>query len=156
MTAVAVSLSLLMASVDVAAGDFSSLEERMSAAEFRAAGLDKLSPEELARLNDWLRAKGPLPASAAAASAAGFRSNTFFGTGETAGPIASEVAGEFSGWNEGDQFTLANGQVWEVTQGSFAIPEQVGVRVSIEPAFMGSWLMKIEGYNASARVKRIR
>ena len=34
------------------------LEERMSQAEFRAAGLDKLSPEELASLNAWIGAHG--------------------------------------------------------------------------------------------------
>ncbi len=37
-----------------AAGDFSTLEERMTDAEFRAAGLDRLTAEELANLNDWL------------------------------------------------------------------------------------------------------
>ena len=36
----------------------STLEERMSQAEFRAAGLDKLSPQELAQLNSWLETHG--------------------------------------------------------------------------------------------------
>ncbi|MEO5559357.1 MAG: hypothetical protein ABIR10_06715, partial [Dokdonella sp.] len=34
------------------------LEERMSQAEFRAAGLDKLAPQELQQLNSWLDAHG--------------------------------------------------------------------------------------------------
>ena len=37
------------------AQQFSSVEERMSSADFKAAGLDKLSPEELAKLNAFIK-----------------------------------------------------------------------------------------------------
>lgn len=141
----------------VAAAEFSSLEERMSVAEFRAAGLDKLTPEELATLNQWLRAKGLTGATAAgAASTAGFRSNTFFGTGDSAKPIRSEVRGEFTGWGPGKRLVLENGQEWEVVEGSFSIPATPLAKVTIEPGFLGSWLLKVDGYNASARVRRVR
>lgn len=139
------------------ASEFSSLEERMSAAEFRAAGLDKLSPEELATLNEWLRTRGLLSTrSAGAASTVGFRGNTFFGTGESAGPIRTEVRGEFRGWQKGDKIRLENGQVWEVIDGTLAIPPTPVAKITIEPGFMGSWLMKVDGYNAAARVRRVR
>ena len=36
----------------------STLEERMSQADFRAAGLDHLSPEQLKNLNQWLQLHG--------------------------------------------------------------------------------------------------
>ena len=36
----------------------STLEERMSQSDFRAAGLDHLSPEQLKYLNEWLRTHG--------------------------------------------------------------------------------------------------
>ena len=45
---------LAFAAGSASAQEFSSLEERMSAKEFKEAGLDKLTPEELARLNAWL------------------------------------------------------------------------------------------------------
>ena len=45
-------LILFVASVSFAASDgFSSLEEQMTGKEFMAAGLGKLTPEELAALN---------------------------------------------------------------------------------------------------------
>lgn len=148
--------ALLLAGPAVAA-EFSSLEERMSAADFRAAGLDKLTPEELANLNEWLRTRGLTGArTAAAASTAGFRSNTFFGTGDSAGPIRSEIRGGFSGWGPGKRLVLENGQEWEIVEGSFSIPETPLAKVTIEPGFLGSWLLKVDGYNASARVRRVR
>jgi hypothetical protein len=56
----AVSLLVLAFAAPAAAQEFSSLEERMSAAEFKAAGLDKLSPAELEALNRWLRGQRSL------------------------------------------------------------------------------------------------
>ena len=50
--AIAFAISL---SVAASAAEFSSLEERMSQTQFHDAGLDKLSPQELKNLNDWLR-----------------------------------------------------------------------------------------------------
>lgn len=152
-----VALVLSLAAGAASAADFSSLEERMSAAEFRDAGLDKLTPEELARLNAWLRNRGLLAATAAgAASSAGFRSNTFFGTGDSSRPITSEIRGEFRGWGPGKRLVLENGQEWEVIEGSFSIPPVPLAKVTIEPGFLGSWLLRVEGYNASARVRRVR
>ena len=55
---IVVTLALLacgLASGLIQAAGFSSLEERMSQNEFHAAGLEKLSPEELKALNEWLR-----------------------------------------------------------------------------------------------------
>lgn len=147
-------IAALLLAAPAAANEFSSLEERMSAAEFRAAGLDKLTPEELAKLNEWLRTRGLL--AAGAASTVGFRGNTFFGTGDSAGPVRSEIRGEFRGWQKGDKIRLENGQVWEVIDGTLAIPPTPLAKITIEPGFMGSWLMKVEGYNAAARVRRVR
>jgi hypothetical protein len=151
-----VALALALAAGGVRAAEFSSLEERMTEAEFRAAGLDKLTPEELATLNEWLRRRGLADARDASASRAGFRSNTFFGTGDSANPIRSEIRGDFSGWAPGKRLVLENGQEWEVIDGSFSIPPVPVARVTIEPGFLGSWLLKVDGYNATARVRRVR
>ena len=54
-------------------------------------------------------------------------------------------------------FTLDNGQQWQVTDGSeFSIPARSNPQVTIEPMMMGSWMLKVEGYNRGARVTRIR
>ena len=49
-------LTLSISASLLAAEGFSSLEEQMTGKEFTAAGLDKLSAEELAVLNAWVRA----------------------------------------------------------------------------------------------------
>ena len=51
-------LLVCLAGGSLAAAPFSTLEERMSQSEFKAAGLERLSPEELKSLNDWLRSHG--------------------------------------------------------------------------------------------------
>jgi hypothetical protein len=143
-----------------AAQDFSSLEERMSDAEFRGAGLDKLSPEELDRLNEWLRTRlGGVPRTAVPADSQGFRaeSGIFNDDGMDRGEVVSRTEGDFSGWNQNTVVRLENGQWWQVTEPqSFSIPKQSQPTITISPAMLGSWLMKVEGYNRSVRVTRIR
>lgn len=140
------------------AQDFSSLEERMSDAEFRAAGLDRLTPEELEQLNQWLRTRiGYIPTTAAPAGGVGFKSSSLLGDDGDRSEIVSRIDGEFDGWAEGTVIKLQNGQWWEVSE-----PQEFDVRVmqspgvTIKPKLLGSWLMQVEGYNRSVRVTRIR
>ncbi len=151
--------SLLGFAARAGAQEFSSLEERMSESEFRDAGLEKLAPEELARLNDWLRSRlNAIPATPVSASQEGFKPDDgLFATGGDRGEIVSRIDGVFDGWNRNTVLKLENGQWWQVTESqSFAVPEMSNPGVTIKPAMLGSWLMKIEGYNRSARVTRIR
>lgn len=136
------------------AADFSSLEERMSEGDFKASGLNKLSPQELDHLNAWLRAHGLTAAGkAAAADTVGFRAKD----GGEGGPIVSKIKGRFTGWTGHTMFELANGQVWQQTDGeSFSVPPMDSPSVTIESKLLGSWLLKVEGYNRSTRVTRIR
>ncbi len=146
------------------ADDFSSLEERMSYNDFKAAGLDKLSPEELAHLNAWLRQKASstlAPAAAAPAAHApseaqgdtrGLRLPT--ASGET---IVSRIPGEFRGWSGRTRITLENGQVWETfPENNKLTVNLTDPTVRIEPGMFGAWYLKVDGYNASAKVKRIQ
>lgn len=151
LLAVALGLSL-----PAAAADFSSLEERMTAAEFKAAGLDKLTPEELAALNAWLqrRTAGTAPAATyvpPSEDRIGFRDPV-----DTEG-VVSRIAGPFTGWTGNTQFKLENGQVWQQAEsGSMRGVNVDSPAVTIRPAFMGSWLLKVEGFNQTVRVRRIK
>lgn len=141
------------------AQEFSSLEERMTDAEFRAAGLDRLSPEELSSLNEWLRARlNAIPATTVSRSQEGFKPDDgLFATGGDRGEIVSTIDGAFDGWNEGTVLKLANGQWWKITDDrSFSVPETNNPGVTISPAMLGSWLLKVEGYNRTARATRVR
>jgi hypothetical protein len=78
-----------------------------------------------------------------------------FGTSE---PIASNIVGEFRGFQKGRNYVLANGQEWEQTDEA----SLVGVRktdpvVKIAPSLVGNaWYMAIEGYNTRAKVRRVK
>lgn len=145
----------------VQAAGFSSLEERMSDSEFRAAGLDRLSAQELAQLNQWLRDQWPdgLPAAAAPApSSAPAQDTRGLHSSSESGPIVSRIDGTFTGWRTGTVFRLENGMVWE-TIGSihpFSVSAIENPSVTISPAFMGSWLLKVDGFNTPVRVRRVR
>lgn len=140
------------------AQQFSTLEERMTAAEFKAAGLDKLTPEELAKLNDWLA--GKVATASAGGAAPGVDDRGFEGrqSSSSAGAIFTSIRGEFRGWDgKGDRIKLDNGQVWEVTDSTARLKIKVqDPGIIIEPGVLNSWYMKVEGYNSRARVKRIR
>ncbi|MBX3725950.1 MAG: hypothetical protein KF823_08530 [Xanthomonadales bacterium] len=128
----------------------------MSSDDFSSAGLDRLSADELARLNDWLRANWP--ASAAAAYPAQADNRGLSDPAVSRNAIVSRIKGEFTGWNSRTTFTLENGMVWEMA-GSFtplAIRAVQDPTVIIEPGLFGAWNLRIEGYNASARVRRVR
>jgi hypothetical protein len=137
------------------AQQFSSLEERMSSADFAAAGLDKLSPEELARLNEWLR--GNVGASAGAAAVASREDRIGFREEMVTGVVVSQIDGTFTGWTGKTRFRLKNGQVWQQidTDARFGGVELDSPGVRIEPGLFGSWMLKVDGYNSQVRVKRL-
>jgi len=145
------------------AAEFSSLEERMSVKDFKAAGLEKLSPQELEQLNVWLRAHGLAGKAGSAAGGGsqsaeeGFRPKGFFGSGSDTGPVQSRIKGTIKGWSGSTVFELENGQAWQQTDGTeFNIPAVTNPGVTIEQGLVGAWNLKIEGYNRSARVTRVR
>jgi hypothetical protein len=118
------------------------VQQLMSAADFRAAGLHKLSDEEVARLNEWLQQFALTLMSGTSA----------FGTPDV---IESQIEGEFEGWDGETIFKLLNGQIWQ--QASYAyhyhyayMPEVLIYKTS------GGYKMKVEGVDETIYVRRIR
>lgn len=151
--------SLLSAQADL---EFSSLEERMTGQEFRDSGLHKLTPEELASLNRWIRARslaeyeGPVEGNA---DSGGLPSQP----GELP-PVdrmareqfQSRIVGEFSGWSGNTLFELENGMVWKQSENDrFRMQPVENPRVTITPGILGSWRLSVEGHNRAVRVERI-
>ncbi|MCA1799140.1 MAG: hypothetical protein LC632_06670 [Xanthomonadaceae bacterium] len=162
----------------------------ISADEFRAAGLHRLTPEELERFEHWfLRAVGAEPAIAADAApdleaerqqlvaerrALEEERNRLavqaekpdvdhpglFGFGSLAArtpEIEATLDGSFTGWSRGTRFRLDNGQVWETVSAERFRPVRPVERpaVTIRRMAFGSFMLRVEGYNASVRVRRI-
>lgn len=147
-------LTLLIAASAVAAQTQSpTLEERMSQAEFRAAGLDKLSPEELQRLNAWLQSHGGTQTKYVTANGA----PVFYPDTTNRDVIETRISGLFTGWRGKTVFKFDNGQEWQQTEsGSFSAGEMNNPAVKIKPMILGSWLMVVDGCNCSVRVQRIK
>ena len=152
-----------MAWVQQATPMTTNVEEQMTAEQFKAAGLDKLSAKELAALNAWLQNKVTTETAVAleAAREEGRKevvqkNRGFFDFG-TSEPIESVIVGEFRGFGMGKKYTLQNGQVWEqVEPASLAGVRKNDVPVKIKPGLLGVWYMKIDGYNTQAKVRRIK
>jgi len=141
------------------------LQQQMSPTEFKAAGLDKLSAQELATLNRWLQGKVEAATTQAVAAVREeareqgrqeviVKNRGFFDFGSSE-PITGVLQGEFRGFGKGRVYVLDNGQEWEQTDSTSV----VGVRkqspkVSIKPGVMGVWYMKVEGVNSQPKVRR--
>lgn len=136
------------------------IEQQMTTEQFRAAGLDRLTPEQLANLNAWLNRTLVVETGKAAAQAKkkaedesrGFLS---FGSNE---PVLGQIKGTFDGFGKGRRFVLANGQEWEqVDATTLHGARMVDPQVRITPSVLGNtWYMQVGKYNTRAKVKRIK
>lgn len=153
---------------------FADLRASMTAEEFKAAGLDKLSDAELSALSAWLNRKVGTETARAVeqvrqetqTAVAQAQSDTrkqveretrgFFAFGSDE-PIVSTLAGEFKGFAKGNRYTLANGQVWEqIEPANLAGVRKDNPGVTIKPGMFNNWFLRIDGYNTAAKVRRIK
>ena len=155
-----------------AAEDFSTLEERMSGKEFKETGIVKLTDQELAALNDWLRRHSvatlenatvrPTASTqvtqvpAVAEDMRGFE--TKHKDDYTDDDIQSTIVGTFDGWRGNNTlFKLANGMVWQqVDAESFYVTPTEDAEVVISKGLFNRWELSMVGYNSSVRVKRVK
>ncbi len=157
---------LLIISISLhAAEGFSSLQEQMTGKEFNAAGLEKLSPQELDELNSWIRRHSlatlaVAPSKAATTEAAssedsrGLKSDD---KDEDTSTITSKLVGTFSGWDGQTVFKLENGMIWaQTSKKKFHTKEIENPVVTIEHGMFGSWRLRVEGVDEECRVKRIQ
>lgn len=144
-------LALFIAAMPVMAQQFSSLEERMSAADFKTAGLDKLSPQELQFLDGWLRTHEQVKAVTASGQP------VFYPDNKPRDRFTTHLVGHFDGWAGQTVFTLDNGEVWKQAEsGAYSCPSIDNPQVTIKPMILGSWLMYVQGCNQSVRVDRTK
>ena len=152
--------------------------DEMSSAEFEKAGLDKLSPEELRYLKEYLAAQpdvaitqttAPAPAAQDARPSPSqpprkkttdddFGKEQLEQTVDASVPeqIRSTLKGEFRGWDGNTTFRLDNGQIWQQRVGGrYRSPKRVQPEVVIERGRFGYYLKLVETGRAVG-VKRIR
>lgn len=136
------------------------IQQQMSPEEFRAAGLEKLSAEELARLNTWLGRTIESETAKAATEAKRKlveENRGFFNFGSTE-PVRSTLVGEFRGFGKGRTYTLANGQVWKQVDEAVLVGARLGnPKVVVNPSIAGNvWYMSVGSYGTRAKVLRVK
>lgn len=150
-----VGLALSFLAVAAFAAETPTLEERMSKAEFHAAGLDKLSPAELQSLNNWLGGHEAVKTVKEFVTPTG--KPVFYPEESARQIIESRLVGTFHGWYGKTVFTLENGQEWtQAESGQMSNGKYESPKVKIKPMLLGSWLMYVEGCGCSVRVERTK
>jgi hypothetical protein len=164
ITRVCLLFMALVAGAVAAADRYVPIEQRLSAEQRHATGIDTLSAEQLAALNavlsgeqDALRVEAQARADAdlrsrphaeesGAASLAGFNDE----------PIRSRIVGAVSGWEPGTEFKLENGQTWKVLKGSMKLrqPKQAP-QILVVPGLMGRWFLQVDEDLPKASVYRV-
>jgi len=151
---------------------FSTLEERMSGKEFKETGLSKLTDEELATLNEWVRSHSvatlenanarPVTAGGAGYASTAEDTRGFEHHKKSNDPndkiINSNIVGTFTGWT-GDStvFTLANGMIWKQAESAaFRIAPIENAEITIKKGTFGGWRLSMVGRNKSVSVNRIQ
>jgi hypothetical protein len=179
MNRAALALLLLLPAARLAADPFS---RDLSPEDFAAAGLGKLTPDELAKLDALVQSRQSGAVTAAKESvskeaAATVRAQVRAGDAAAAPKPApgfldrvkvilrpgteieyttldSSIAPPFGGWHRGTVITLENGQRWVVTDDDdfYGPVARAPVRARIVPGSMGSFFIEIEGFG-KARVR---
>ena len=99
-------LLLLAPLAGIAEETFPGVEKLMSAEQYEAAGLDKLTPEERRALNSWLVGYTAVEAPVM------LRTNEEVRVAEQSHEIHAKLKPPFKGWSGDTVFYLDNGQVW--------------------------------------------
>lgn len=158
----ALRLLVLATLLPMAGGSFAQqkIEQQMSPEQFKATGLDRLSPEQLANLNAWLAGKLEVETAKAVETAKRDAGDDRRGLVETTSrePVVGKITGPFSGFGKGRSFTLDNGQVWQqVDDASLTGARMSNPQVRITPGVIGAtWYLSVEGFNTRAKVQRVK
>lgn len=146
---------LLVASFVAWAGQpYVDIEQRLTAEERHEAGLDTLSPAQLAALNRLLREKAGIARAKESPGAGETRQASYIGLDDK--PIHSRLRGSVSGWEPGTVFELENGQQWKVLKGNMQLRKPMQApEIVVVPGIAGRWFLQVDEDLPKARVYRV-
>lgn len=153
MTRALIALTLLLLSATTSAqepGSFPGVEGLMSVTEYKAAGLDKLSPEELKALDQWLIHYTAWEASTMRATSEEVKE------AEKAFELTSTIKQPFTGWSGKTYFYFDNGQVWQQRSSGRYYHKGDDTAVSVRKNMLGFYVMELQATGKEIGVKRIK
>lgn len=131
------------------------VEQRLTAEQLHATGLDTLSPEQLKLLNGLLREDVVKAVEAGRTEAETERTSSSL-VGFNDEPIRGRLKGSVSGWEPGTVFELENGQRWKVLKGSMKLRKPFqSPEIAVVPGIAGRWFLQVDEDLPKARVYRI-
>jgi hypothetical protein len=119
--------------------EFPGIERLMSKEEFRATGLEKLTPEERKALDAWL-----LKYTAGEAKILQSSEPVREAEDEEDFEIVSRITGDFTGWSGKTVFHLENGQTWvQRLEGRYRYDGPPNPEVRIDRNWLGFYRMTL-------------
>lgn len=129
------------------------LQQRMSPAAFKAAGLEKLSPQELQNLDNWLQGHKKVTTKEVDSSG----KPVFYSHDKKRSKITTTIVAHFDGWSKGHEFKLANGQLWtSIDSEPHTCNSAENPEVQVKPSLLGTWMMYVPSCYANVHVRRLR
>ena len=125
------------------------VEKLMSAEEFKNAGLQKLTAEELAALNAWLTKYTYALASTLVQRETSVRPTS------TPEIVESYIDGDFEGWSGDTLFKLDNGQIWQQASYSYMYHYSYHPKVLIFKSG-ATYKMQVQGVTELLPVVRLK
>lgn len=134
------------------------IEQSMSAEDFRRAGLNKLSPEEIAHLDAWFRTSVERVWKRSQEACPKMRTQSPSVPAELPTPklIESRINGDFEGWTGETIFKLQNGQIWQQATYSYRYHYSYSPQVTIFASEGGLFKMKVDGVSEVITVTRLK
>ena len=138
--------------------DFPGVQKAMSPEAFEQAGLSKLSPEERARLDEFIRGYVSNASQQAATTAVDEAARQGKVKRNEPEVIQSSIVGTFRGYDGRTRFTLENGQVWRQSQQvsrSYPAIDSPPVLIIKGTSMLAGYRMYIAG-GGNIRVSRVK
>jgi hypothetical protein len=154
--ALCTALAVAMVAPASAQSNHADVQQRFTPTEMHEAGLDTLSPAQLAALNRLLREKAATsnPHTSAQGRTDDGANRGYVGLDDK--PVQSRVKGTVDGWEPGTVFALENGQQWKVLKGAMKLRKPLQApEIVVVPGIAGRWFLQVDEDMPKARVYRI-
>ncbi len=125
------------------------IQQLMTSTTIEQTGLQKLTPQELKVLNDWLDAYSAYLLSEADGDCPTNSLN------ECSEIVESNIKGVFGGWGGETVFPLGNGQIWQQSEPGIISDYIRSPKVTIF-CLQGEWKMQVESVINPIAVRRLK